>query len=111
MKIQLELTNYQLAFLNEFIAEKLPQNVHGYQKEFMSFIYQMREIAAKLLKKAIDKRERLKPFKIDLKYYEAFALHRFLFTYIDYLRFVDNETIEKRRIIREILGEINQKLI
>jgi hypothetical protein len=110
MKIVLEFNNYQLAFLNEFIADYLPDNLNGLDKESKAGIYIMREFAGKLLKKAIDKREDLNRFKIDLKYYEACALHAFLFKFIDYLSGIDNSTVEKRRIIREILGEINQKL-
>lgn len=103
-KIEIELSNYQLSFLNEMIADNILNNPHGLPKEAKAKFYLITDIAGKLLKKAIDKKEALKPFKIALKYYEAFALHQFLLVFIDY------EKTEKRRVTRGILGELNQKL-
>ncbi len=104
MKVELKISNYQLIFLNEMIADNTPDNPHGLNKDAKAGFYLITEIAGKLLKKAIDKKGVLKPFKIALKYYEAFALHQFLLTFIDY------EKTEKRRVTREILGLLNQKL-
>ncbi|MCV9929500.1 hypothetical protein OIU83_17700 [Flavobacterium sp. LS1R49] len=109
MKVELKLTNYQLSFLNEMVADNLLSPSEVMSKENKSFIYLMTEIGSKLLKKAIDKRSHLKPFKVSFKYYEAFALHQFLYMYVDYV-IKDYETTEQRRITREILGIINQKL-
>ena len=104
MKIEIELSNYQLSFLNEMIADNTPDKPHGLHKEAKAGFYLITDTAGKLLKKAIDKKGVSKPFKIALKYYEAYALHQFLLTFIDY------EKTEKRRVTREILGELNQKL-
>lgn len=109
MKLELKLTNYQLSFLNATIADNLSIDVEGKLKEHKSFIYLMNDVAGKLLKKAIEKRQASKSFKIALKYYEAFALHQFLYMYIPY-EISDFETTERRRITREILGILNQKL-
>lgn len=105
MKIELEITNFQLSFINEMIADNLLEPSQATSKENRSFIYLMIEVANKLLKKAIDKRGVKKVFKISLKYYEAVALHQFLLLFIDY------EQTEKRRVTREILGIINQKIV
>lgn len=104
MKIEFEITNYQLSFINEMIADNLIDPSKATTKENRSFVYLMLEIANKLLKKSIDKRGVKKVFKLSLKYYEAVAVHQFLLLYIDY------EQTEKRRVTREILGIINQKL-
>ncbi|QSW90725.1 hypothetical protein J0383_07915 [Flavobacterium endoglycinae] len=105
MKIEFEINNYQLSFINEMIADNLLEPSKATSKENRSFIYLMIEIANKLLKKAIDKRGVKKVFKLSLKYYEAVAVHQFLLLYIDY------EQTEKRRVTREIIGIINQKLV
>jgi len=105
MKIEFEISNYQLSFLNEMIADNLLLPSQATSRENRSFIYLMTEIANKLLKKAIDKRGVLKVFKLSLKYYEAVAVYQFLLLYIDY------EQTEKRRITRQILGIINQKTL
>lgn len=105
MKIEFEITNNQLSFINEIIADNLLEPAKATSKENRSFIYLMLEVANKLLKKAIDKRGVKKAFKLSLKYYEAVALHQFLLLFIDY------EQTEKRRVTREILGIINQKLV
>ncbi|MRX40383.1 hypothetical protein GJU43_13935 [Flavobacterium sp. LC2016-23] len=104
MKVELKFTNYQLSFLNAFIADNLPASVHGEMKDRKSFIFLMNDVSCKLLKKAIEKRQEAKAFKISLKYYEAFALHQFLYLYMDY------DNTERYNVTREILGVINQKL-
>jgi methyltransferase-like protein len=104
MKIAIKTSNYHLSFINEMIADNLPAEQKGFKKEDKSLFYLMNEIAAKLLKKAIDKKGTSKPFTITLKYYEAFTLHKFILIYMDY------EEGEKKRVTREILGTINQKL-
>lgn len=109
MKIDIKLTNYQLSFLNATIADNLSLEVNDKLKEVKSFIYLMNDVSGKLLKKAIEKRQDSKTFKISLKYYEAYALHQFLYIYIDY-ETSDFETTERRRVTREILGILNQKL-
>jgi hypothetical protein len=105
MKIEFEITNYQLTFINEMIADHLLEPSKATSKENRSFIYLMLEIANKLLKKAIDKRGVKKVFKLSLKYYEAVAVHQFLLMFIDY------DKTERRRITREILSVINQKIV
>lgn len=104
MKINLKLSYYQLAYLNELIADNIRLLSAGNTKADKSFYYHMSDIAAKLLKKAIDKIGADDKFHIKLKYYEAYAIHQFLYVFIDYA-----ET-EKRRVTREILGEINQEI-
>lgn len=104
MKIELKITSYQLSFLNEFIANNLPVQVVSQEKQTKALFFLIREIANKTLKKAIDKQGISKPFKLHLKYYEAYALHQFLLTFMDY------EAGENRRITREILGNINKQL-
>ena len=105
MKIEFEITNNQLSFLNGAIAANLVDPVQATSKENKSFIYLMFDIANKLLKKAIDKRGVKKAFKLSLKFYEAVAVHQFLLIYIDY------GTREERRVTREILAIINQKIV
>ncbi|QEE51059.1 hypothetical protein FUA48_16185 [Flavobacterium alkalisoli] len=104
MKLKIELSIFQLAIINELIADNLPIMSRGLLKSEKSAFYLMSQVADKLLKKAIDKRVSDKKFKISLQYYEAFALHQFLLTFIDY-----TET-DNRRITRDIIGIINQKL-
>jgi hypothetical protein len=105
VKIEFEITNYQLSFINEMIADNLLEPSQATSKENRSFIYLMLEIANKLLKKAIDKRGLKKAFKLTLKFYEAVAIYQFLLLYIDY------DLTEKRRVTRQILAVINQKLV
>jgi hypothetical protein len=105
MKLEIEITNYQLSFINEMIADNLLEPAQATSKENKSFIYLMLEIANKLLKKAIDKRGVKKAFKLSLKFYEAVAVHQFLLVYIDYAK------TEKRRVTLEIIGILNQKIV
>lgn len=106
MKIEFEITNYKLSFINEMIADKLLDPYMGAMKEEKAFLYLMQEVSTKLLKKTLAKRSDKKAFKLSLKYYEATALHQFLLRFIDY-----DEKSERRRVTREILGIINQKLV
>ena len=71
MKIEFQLTNYKLSFLNEMIVDNLSGKANFSTREAKSFNCLMNEIAEKLLKKAISKRSISKPFKVSLKYYEA----------------------------------------
>lgn len=106
MKIEFEITNNQLSFLNEAIAYHLVDPVQATSKENKSFIYLMFDIANKLLKKSIDKRGIKKAFKLTLKFYEAVAVHQFLLIYID-----QGTSREQKRVTREILAIINQKIV
>ena len=105
MKVALEITYYQLQFLNEFMANNLPLQIVNQEKQVKSLFYLITEIANKSLKTAIDKKGVSKPFKLTLKYYEAYALYQFLLTFMDY------EVGENKRVTREILGKINKKLV
>lgn len=105
MKIDIEISNYQLSFLNEMIAENLLEPAQATSTENRSFIYLMYEVASKLLKKTIDKRGIKKTFKLSLKYYEAVALHQFGLLYLD------RNFTERGIAIREVLGLINQKIV
>lgn len=105
MKIELQITYNQLLFLNEFIAINLPTQFVNKDKQVKSLLYLITELAQKLLKKQVDKIGVKTPFKISLKYYEAYALHQFILTFMEY------EPSERRRVTRKILGEINQKLV
>lgn len=105
MKIEILVTNNELSFLNELISDNLPTLKAGVlSKETKASFYLLSEIESKLLRKALEKKEILKPFKLTLKFYEAYALHQFLLIYIE------NELTEKRRVTRNILGLINKKL-
>ncbi|OAE90331.1 hypothetical protein [Flavobacterium psychrophilum] len=104
MKVEIKTTYDQLLFLNQFIANNLPVQIVNQEKEVKSLFYLITEIATKILKKTIDKKGISKPFKLPLKYYEAYALHQFILTFIDY------EAGENKRVTREILGKINKEL-
>lgn len=104
MKIELKLSTSHLSFVNQMIADNLPLMAAGTTKGDKSAFSLMSEIADKLLKKAIDKRHTDTEFKVTLKYYQAYALHQFIHIFIEY------EKTEKRRLTREVLGILNQKL-
>lgn len=104
MKIDLEITYNQLLFLNDFMGTNLPLEFATSDKRVKSLLYLTTEVAQKLLKKTIDKMGIKKPFKLSLKYYEAYALHQFILTFMYY------EPSESKRVTREILGILNQKL-
>lgn len=104
MKIQFAISIYQLAFVNETLADFLNGNINSHPKAVKASYCLLMEVAEKVLKKGIDNRLALKPFKMTLKYYQAYYLHQFLLTHID------NEQTEKRRVIREVLAILNQKL-
>lgn len=106
MKIQFKISSYQLDFVNEILARILSINRFEGSMDNKSAYCLTTEVANKLLKKSIDKRLDSKPFKIALKYYEAHVLHQALLIYIDH-----NSTAERVRVIREVLAEINQKII
>ncbi|MEO6176798.1 MAG: hypothetical protein ABIP27_16725 [Flavobacterium circumlabens] len=105
MKIEFKITNHHLSSINEIIADNLLEPHTATTKENRAFIYLMLEVSNKLLKKAIDKKAHKTAFKLSLKYYEALALHQFLLMFIDYGK------TEKRRLTRELIGIINQKIV
>lgn len=106
MKIELKITNHQVLYINEMIADNLIDPNMARTKEEKSFVYLMHDISNKLLKRTIENRDNSKAFKLSLKYYEAFAFHEFL------LRFdFEYNSLERIRVTRQILGIINQKLV
>ncbi|RWW91843.1 hypothetical protein [Flavobacterium cerinum] len=71
---------------------------------YRSNFYILNDLSAKLLKKSIDKRRSTGKFNVSLKYYEAYALYLFIGVSLDYTK------DEQRRVTREILSQLDQKL-
>ncbi|WP_141656255.1 hypothetical protein [Apibacter mensalis] len=73
--VSIEITHSELKAL-VFVFEQA--DFKCFNKEFKAVMAISKEIYIKLYKKEIDKRGKTEKFKLNFKYYEAYALERFL---------------------------------